>query len=260
MDDQLLAAWLAEERRSFTGWDFSRFQGKLSHQPPPWNYRAIARELLVKATAVLDMGTGGGEILSSLGPLPAGTVATEGWEPNVAVAKKRLAPLGVKVVLVPNHQPLPFPDGSFDLVFNRHSWFDANEIARVLKSGGTLCLQQVDGRNLSDLKEFFGRENRMSDRVPEVVRKEMLSAGLTIRKEQSWFGKMVIADVTALVHFLHAIPWIVVDFSVEKDLPILRKIQDAIDRNEPPIFREGRYLFVAEKVHNVVRDRRLSVY
>ena len=44
------------------------------------------------------MGTGGGERLSRLPCRPALTVATEAWAPNVAVAARRLAALGIPVV------------------------------------------------------------------------------------------------------------------------------------------------------------------
>lgn len=39
----------------------------------------------------------GGEFLSSLSPLPKYTCATEGYEPNIIIARNRLEPLGVKV-------------------------------------------------------------------------------------------------------------------------------------------------------------------
>ena len=50
------------------------------------------------AATMLDMGTGGGEFLFSLHPLPKTVYATEGYKPNVPIARQRLEPLGVKVV------------------------------------------------------------------------------------------------------------------------------------------------------------------
>ena len=247
MNDELLKSWIAEEERPFSGWDFSSIRGKILHQPLSWDYIAEAKKLLSTATSVLDMGTGGGEILASLAPLPAHTVAVEAWDTNVVVAKERLAPLGVQVLYAANHQPMPLPSSTFDLVLNRHSWFDMKDVARVLRPGGIFLTQQVDGRNLDDLAEFFGRRNPWLDRTPEKVREEIVQAGLRIHEEQSWFGKMTVTSVAALVYFLHAIPWTVKDFSVSKDLPALEKIQQAIDNHTPPSFNEGRYFFLAEK-------------
>src|SRR5260370_19379896 len=62
------------------------------------DYERRAREAVSRATAVLDLGTGGGELLSRLAPFPSIAIATESYPPNVAVASRRLAPLGVKVI------------------------------------------------------------------------------------------------------------------------------------------------------------------
>src|SRR5260370_37893245 len=62
------------------------------------DYERRAREAVSRATAVLDLGTGGGELLSRLAPFPPIAIATESYPPNVAVASRRLAPLGGKVV------------------------------------------------------------------------------------------------------------------------------------------------------------------
>jgi hypothetical protein len=43
---------------------------------------------------MLDLETGGGEMLSHLPSFPPLMVATEGWEPNVAVAATNLGPRG----------------------------------------------------------------------------------------------------------------------------------------------------------------------
>ncbi len=61
-------------------------------------YDGRARELLERATSLLDLGTGGGEHLANLGPFPPVAVATESYLPNVSVAADRFAPLGIHVV------------------------------------------------------------------------------------------------------------------------------------------------------------------
>ena len=80
----------------FSGWDFSWLEGRLVQTAGPHDeldYERRAREAVSKATAVLDLGTGGGELLSRLAPFPPIAIATEAYPPNVAVAASRLPPL-----------------------------------------------------------------------------------------------------------------------------------------------------------------------
>ena len=103
----------------FSGWDFSWLGRRSSTEPLPWSYRReVARYAgsAGSAAAMLDMGTGGGEVLSRLWPLlaprPTRTVATEAWPPNVPVAAARLRPLGIPVVQNEDPPDNTSPDGS----------------------------------------------------------------------------------------------------------------------------------------------------
>ena len=55
-------------------------------------------EVLTAASSLLDIGTGGGEFLSSLQALPQIVYATEVYKPNMPIARKRLSSLGVEVI------------------------------------------------------------------------------------------------------------------------------------------------------------------
>ena len=116
--DQLVAEAMAQD---FSGWDFSWLRGRWSDEEPYWVYRRIVRELAGRADSLLDMGTGGGEFLASLDPLPAQTFATESYPPNIPVARGRLEPLGVTVVAFEDERALPLPDETFELIINRQS-------------------------------------------------------------------------------------------------------------------------------------------
>ena len=85
----------------FAGWDFSWLAGRRVQTPDQRgeiDYEERARASIASATAVLDLGTGGGEVLARLAPLPPVAIATEAHPPNVVMASRRLAPLGVQVV------------------------------------------------------------------------------------------------------------------------------------------------------------------
>ena len=63
--EELLAQWRQEEQRGMSGWDFSHLQGRYTVEPLPWDYQERVRESLRPGVRLLDMGTGGGEILLS---------------------------------------------------------------------------------------------------------------------------------------------------------------------------------------------------
>lgn len=77
---------------SFSGWDFGWLSERTTSTGPCWSYPDLARSAIRESGRLLDLDTGGGEMLAGLAPLPKYTVATEGWAPNVTVARKRLQP------------------------------------------------------------------------------------------------------------------------------------------------------------------------
>ncbi len=245
--NNLYSQWKKDEQAPFTGWDFSYLKDRWKEEQPPWDYKRKAKRLMKKAKAVLDMGTGGGEILSALGPFPKHTIAIEGWPPNVPVARKRLEPLGIKVLGVNESNKLPFTDGEFDLVLNRHSAFNAKEVFRILQNKGTFLTQQVGGRNLNDLIQVFDAVPQYKDWTLNVIKQKVEEAGFQIKDAREWSGKVEFKDVGALVYFLKAIPWVVKDFSVDKYLPTLKNLQVRIDGGGKLIFTEARFLIRAKK-------------
>ena len=155
--DRRFLEWLrAEEAVPFKGWDFSHLQGRMIEEQLPWDYARIVLDALPAAEALLDMGTGGGEFLNDLRPLPPYTRATEGYAPNIRLARERLEPLGVKVYEVEDDTRLPFGDAEFDLVINRHESYEPAEVRRILHPGGRFVTQQVGGQNNTDLNALLG--------------------------------------------------------------------------------------------------------
>lgn len=219
-EQDLIEQWKREEQQPFSGWDFSHLKGRYVEPAPPWSYEQRVRRLLSGADSVLDMGTGGGEkLLEFQDALPPHTVATEGWPPNILVARQNLEPHGIQVVPydIEKEQRMPFVDNAFSVVVNRHEAFDAFEVARILKPGGVFLTQQVDGRSMTDLASMFGRKPSHPQVTLAVCGAEVEQAGLAIEFAEESMGRIRFADVGAFVYFAHAAPWEAPpDFSVER--------------------------------------------
>lgn len=245
--EDLISQWKKDEQTSFAGWDFSYIRSRIIEESPFWNYELLAKELMIKSNSFLDIATGGGEILSRLGPFPKEAYAIEGYEPNVSVAQNKLEPLGVKVTFNDEMEKYPLTDNKFDLVLNRHGGLNLPEIYRVLNKDGYFLTQQVGGDNLDDLLAFFGTKPKWPENILEIVSKKMKEIGFKIKKSEKWNGYIKFLDVGALVYFLKNIPWMVDGFSVDNQLEYLKKLQLKVEKGEELKFNLNRFLILAEK-------------
>ncbi|WP_200304310.1 class I SAM-dependent methyltransferase [Streptomyces adelaidensis] len=233
------------------GWDFSWFEGRATEARPSWGYARLMGEWLGRVPAVLDIQTGGGEVLNSVPRFPPVTVATEGWPPNVARATALLHPRGAVLVAAPEDAPLPFADGAFDLVTSRHpvraQWA---EIARVLRPGGTYFAQHVGPRSAFELVEWFTGplpEETGSGRHPDVERAGAEAAGLEVVDLRAERLRMEFHDIGAVVHFLKKVVWMVPGFGVDAYLPRLRSLHERIESEGPFVAHSARHLFELRK-------------
>lgn len=70
------------QNTDFSGWEFSWLEGRMIQEDPPWHYKRLIMNAFSKTNSLLDLGTGGGEVLASLAPLPPDTHATESYPPK----------------------------------------------------------------------------------------------------------------------------------------------------------------------------------
>ncbi|WP_344211786.1 SAM-dependent methyltransferase [Kribbella sancticallisti] len=234
---------------SFSGWDFGWLGYRAVSADLSWSYDRLARSALEQATRVLDIDTGGGELLASLAPLPEATIATEGYEPNVPLAQCRLAALGVDVRRHGVLDPLPVEDDAVDLVLNRHGRLEAPELARVLRTGGVLVTQQVGSRNHADLNEALGAPPVMLAAANhcEGAVNALHEQGFEILEAAEEWPEFVFLDVGAIVFHLRAIPWQIPDFDVDKYEPALRALDQRIRTEGPFVAHNHRYLIRARR-------------
>lgn len=245
-----IGLWKAEEEIPFSGWDFSYLDGRMLLDAPPWSYSSRAKELMRRASSVLDIATGGGErLLEMQDSWPGKVVATEGYPPNFALASVRLEPLGVRVVEAHSDEVslMPFADGEFELVINRHAALHLDEIARILAAAGTLLTRQVHGMWAHDLLAVFGAYPQWPDASPQKYVPWLKQVGLELIDRREWSGKLVFTDVGAVVYYLKAVPWLVPGFSVDTHLDGLNALQGQLEAQGRLEFAAMNYLIEARK-------------
>ncbi|MEU2856179.1 class I SAM-dependent methyltransferase [Streptomyces syringium] len=233
------------------GWDFSWLDGRATEQRPSWGYQRTMGEHLARASAALDIQTGGGEVLAGVPKLPALMVATESWPPNVAKATELLHPLGAVVVADPDEPPLPFADTAFDLVTSRHPatvWW--SEIARVLRPGGTYLAQHVGPASVFELVEYFlgpQPEEIRRRRHPDDERREAEAAGLQVLDLRLESLRTEFFDIGAVIYFLRKVIWMVPGFTVDRYRDRLRELDERIRAEGPFVAHSTRFLIEARK-------------
>ena len=253
--DRLVAEALAAP---FSGWDFSWLEGRrVEEGEDGWDYEERARRLIQRVASLLDLGTGGGERLSRLGPFPPLAVATEAYGPNVPVATRRLQPLGVTVVQTHpgvhdtrgpqpdgsfSERRLPFPDAHFELVLAHSSAFCPAEVFRVLRPGGMLLTAQ----GVPPLSPTLA--DALEGPIPEWAKAghewnidaTLDEAGFETIQKLDVFPKTTYWDIGAVVYVLRTVPWTITDFAVER-------YRERLYRLHLQIKREGGFTIVGHQ-------------
>jgi SAM-dependent methyltransferase len=249
--DTLIAQGASEP---VAGWDFSWLDGRATEERPSWGYARLLASRVASAPSVLDIQTGGGEVfaevLNQIGDPPRDLAATESWPPNAELARGNLGPLGVSVAEVPDDAALPFPSEAFDLVVSRHPTLTIwNEIARVLRPGGTYFSQQVGAGSNRELTDFMMgpqpvSEGRSTDRAVSLA----VRSGLEVVDLRQETLRTVFYDVGAVVYFLRKVPWTVPGFSVDVYKSQLSTMHALIEREGSFTSHSRRFLIEAKKV------------
>lgn len=231
-----------------SGWSFHWLDGRATEERPPWGYSRLLATRLAQVGSAVDIDTGGGELIAEMPVLPPKMVVTEGWPPNIEHARRLLTPRGVEVVPITPGHPLPFPDGSFEMVSSRHpispDWF---EIARVLAEDGAYLAQHVGPDSAVELSEWFlGPLPRGRSRTPRREAAEARSAGLQIVDLRTARCRMEFFDIGAVVYILRKCVWWVPDFSVDR-------YREALVRLDAHIREHGA--FVAHSTRTLIEAR-----
>ena len=189
--NERIRLWKAEEACAYIhGWDFSHIDGRYTEDTDfPWDYRQVIGQYLTPDKKLLDIDTGGGEFLLSLGHPHKNTAATENYPPNVQLCKETLLPMGIDFRQADGDGELPYPDGSFDMVIDRHGDFNPPEIFRVLKPGGIFVMQQVGAENDRELVELLCGNLPLPfpDQYADKAAEAFSNAGFSILRKEECF-------------------------------------------------------------------------
>lgn len=250
--DLLIQQWLEEEKEAHIhGWDFSHIHNRYEEEKDlPWDYEKIVRKYLSPEKKVLDIDTGGGEFLLSLGHPNENLAATEAYPPNVQLCRETLLPLGIdfKEALAEKH--LPFKTNSFDLVLNRHGDYNVSEIYRVLKPGGVFLTEQVGAENDRDLVELLYEQAPplpYPEQYLSITENKFRETGFTLLGGEEAWRPIKFYDTGALVWFARIIEWEFPRFSVENNLKGLFRAQKLLQEKGVIQGRIHRYLLSAAK-------------
>ncbi|HEY4464463.1 MAG TPA: class I SAM-dependent methyltransferase [Streptosporangiaceae bacterium] len=237
------------ESEPVEGWDFPWFQGRATEERPSWGYSRMLAQRMAGAGAALDVQTGGGEVLAEIPHPPPVLVATEAWPPNVAVARRNLAPLGAAVVSADDEAGLPFRCESFDLAVSRHpvstNWA---EIARVLRPGGTYLSQQVGAGSNRELSDFMmGPQPVSPARSTGRAVAGAEAAGLAVTSLREQALRVTFSDIGAVVYFLRKVVWTVPGFTVSAYQERLARLHEHIQAEGSFVCHAQRFLIEARK-------------
>ncbi|MFE0304413.1 methyltransferase domain-containing protein [Bacillus altitudinis] len=252
MNDKQFSSFIKQADEPFVGWDFSFISetGRMKSELLSWSYGSIATSLVQSAKSMLDMGTGGGEFLSKLRPFPTSVYATEGYLPNVPVAKERLTPLGVKVVQISNDENLPFETGKFNLIINQHESFSSQEVRRIISKEGIFLTQQVGGLDCIEINENLRVpiNEEFIDWNLKLALKEIQENHFEVLKSAEEFPILRFYDIGALVYYLKAIPWQVPGFEISNFKDELYTIHKTIEQKGYFDAKQHRFMILAKAI------------
>jgi len=150
--------------------------------------------------------------LSSLPMLPEFTYATESYLPNIDIAKNRLHPLGINVIETLEDCNLPFLDQTFDLIINRHEYYNPKEVSAL------------------ELENWFDAHHKETGEWSlNKACLDLLSSGFVIERKEEMITKTRFYDLGAVLYYLKAVPWQIEDFALKKYLPRIIDLHNRIE-------------------------------
>ena len=224
------------------GWNFSRMSDLRA--PVPWDYRDVVADHLNSDVDLLDIGTGGGEMLLSFAPHIRSALGIDVDPLMVATATENGRHVSNVSFRHSSHllERVPEP---FAVVLSRHAPFSLDHLASNLRPDGYFITQQVGERNMANVKAALGQS------VPSVpLSRAMFSrTGLTLVDFREYDVEYVVKDVESLVFWLGALDYLHADVEGAAALADADAFNGILRGNvsaEGFVTNEHRYVAVAQ--------------
>ena len=142
-------------------WDFSKIKYHEEILEDEFNYYDWVKRYVNENVSVLDLGTGGAEVLLKNFPKAKRIVGIDFSKEMIKTANNNLEESKRKneniSFMYMNINELQFDENEFDVITARHTVLNVNEIKIVLKPGGILIIEGVAKDDCLELKDKVGR-------------------------------------------------------------------------------------------------------
>lgn len=245
---------LAAVTADWQGWDL--LQLKTRRAPVPWVLGDVAREVLTGKETVLDMGCSNGRLLASVADRFMRGIGVDVSKSRIDRARLSLPmKLRMRVHFTrSSSHAVPAPNGTFQLVLNRHAPLFPEEIDRVLSPGGVFITQQIGKKNALAILAAF-REARDGDLEDQLGPGEvqllrtfgvLSERGYEVLQDDQYDVPFVFGDAASLLFWLQKVP-VPHDFNIETDAEAVLEILDRLGTPNGIVTNEHRELLVMQK-------------
>ncbi len=168
--------------------------------PLSYDVKIIVEELLNDDMHLAIASKDGGEFVSTISNLPLITyvVETESYE-----ASNRLEDTGVKVTNFTEQGGLPFKDERLDIVVNKLTHFDRHEIARVIKTGGKVVIEQSGSQTFNEVLQTLPMVRMKGAWDLQNCITILEDTNLMIEQQYEDVGKIRFTTLASTVHYLN---------------------------------------------------------
>jgi len=226
------------------GWDFSSMRTIRGNVP--WDYPSVVKRYLSPEAEVLDVGTGGGELLIELSPYFRNALGVDTDPDMLRVAQSKAhAARGSNLTFRVDNASLCGSSGLFDVILNRQAPYDLHAVSRHLRPGGWFITQQVGEHNMSNVARALARE------VPPatITREAVLKSGLEVVEFWEYDVEYIVEDIESLVFWLSALDVLHTNIQGSEAIGTAEDLNRVLHNNVDPrgfVTNEHRYLVVAK--------------
>jgi len=226
------------------GWDFARTADQRASTP--WDYAAVVSERTDDRDDLLDVGTGGGEMLLSFADRIGSGVGID-LDPEMVELAIENGRGASNISFRQSSHLLENVPESFDVVVDRHAPFSLDAVRSHLRQDGLFITQQVGERNMANVKGVLS-----GDLPPAPITREMFAdPGVRLVDFREYDVEYVVHDVESLVFWLSALDLLHADVDGSRavaDVDTFNAVLRGNVTSDGFVTNEHRYLAIAQRV------------